>query len=111
MCSARLQNVTSSCTNLAKQSEQLSVLRACDIPKKGTVYFVCGKCLMPSPEQTERTQNRIGIISDPLCVIKCHGPEDWQYHHWKAKDATKNAKKSDYTTIAKRSKNYSVNFI
>ena len=35
MCSARLQNVTSSCTNLAKQSEQLGVLRACDIPKKG----------------------------------------------------------------------------
>ena len=29
------RRATSSCTNSAKQSEQLSVLRACDIPKKG----------------------------------------------------------------------------
>ena len=34
--------------------------------KEGTVYCLCAKCLMPSPEQTERTKNRIDIISDPL---------------------------------------------
>ena len=65
---------------------------------------------MPSLEQRERINNRIDIISDPLYVIKCHGPEDWQHHHWKAKDATKNIKKRDCTTSAKRSKNHSVNF-
>ena len=65
---------------------------------------------MPSLEQTERINNRIDIISDPLYVVKQgvrgerHGPEDWQYHHWNAKDATNNAKKSDYTTIAKNGK-------
>ena len=95
MCVARPQNVqskkfaTSSCTNLAKQSEQLSVLHACGIPKKGQ-FTACA------------------VSVDPLCVIKRgvrgehHGPEDWQCHHWKAKDATKNVKKIDYTTMAKR---------
>ena len=31
-----------------------------------------------------------------------HGPEDWQKHHWKAKDATRNVKKRGFTTTAKR---------
>ena len=91
MCLARPQNVqskkwaTSRCTNLAKQSEQLSVLHACGIPKKGQ-FTACA------------------VSVDPLGVIKrgVRGPEDWQCHHWKAKDVTKNVKKIDYTTIAKR---------
>ena len=76
--------------------------------KEGTVYCVCGKCLMPSPDQTESIKYRIDIISDPLYVVQQgvrgvrHGPGEWQYHHWKAQDATKNVRKRDYTTIAKR---------
>ena len=38
--------------------------------KEGTVHCVCGKCLMPLSEQTERIKNRIDIISDPLFVVK-----------------------------------------
>ena len=64
-----------------------------------TVYCVCGKCLMPSPEQTERIKNPIDIIADLVYVVKRgvrgvrHGPENWQYHHWKAKDAPKTTRK------------------
>ena len=73
--------------------------------KEGTVYCVCGKCLMPSPEQTEKIKNRIDLISDPLYVIKQgthgerHGPEERQYH-WKAEDATTNVKKRRFTTFS-----------
>ena len=38
--------------------------------KEGTVYCLCGKCLVPSPEQIEKHRNRIDIISDPLYVVK-----------------------------------------
>ena len=73
-----------------------------DFSKEGTVYCSCGKNLMPSPEQTGKIQNRIDIISNPLYVIKQgkrrerHGPEEWQYHHWKARDATNNVIKRRY---------------
>ena len=49
---------------------------------------------MPSPEQTEKINNRIGILSNPQNIIKegqsgkRHGPAQWQYDHWQAKDAT-----------------------
>ena len=29
------------------------------------------------------------------------GPEEWQYHHWKAVDAAQNCKKREYTSIAR----------
>ena len=72
--------------------------------KGGAVHCVCGKCLMPSPEETERIKNRIDIIADPLHVVQQgnrgvrHGLEDWKTHHWKAKDATRNVKKRGFTT-------------
>ena len=63
--------------------------------KEGTVYCLCGICLVNSLEQTEKIENRWEIISNPLYFIKeghlgeRHGPEQWQYDHWKARDATK----------------------
>ena len=63
---------------------------------------------MLSLEETEKIRNRIVIISDPLYVIRQgksgerHGPEEWQYHHWKAREATTNVQKRVYTAIAKR---------
>ena len=63
---------------------------------------------MPSPEKTEKMKNRIDIVSDPLYVVRqgiCgerHGPEEWQDHRWKARDATTNVQKRGLTTIAKR---------
>ena len=63
---------------------------------------------MPSPEQTEKIKNRIDLISDPLYAVKQgtrgerHGPEDWLYHHWNAKDAIWKVQKTGVTTIAKR---------
>ena len=63
---------------------------------------------MPSPEQTEKIKNRIDLISDPLYVVKQgtrgerHGPEDRQYNHWNAQDATTIFQKRGFTTIAKR---------
>ena len=38
--------------------------------KEGTVYCLCGICLVPSPEQTEKIKNRFEIISNPLYFIK-----------------------------------------
>ena len=41
--------------------------------------------LMPSLEQTEKIKNRIGILSNPLSIMKGglsgerHGPTQWQY--------------------------------
>ena len=75
---------------------------------EGTVYCLCGKCLMPSPEQTDKIKNRIDITSNPLYTMKeghtgeRHGPKQWQYEHWKAKDATEGAKKRRYKPIEHR---------
>ena len=61
---------------------------------------------MPLLKQTEKINDRIDIISNPLYVIKQwksgerHGPEEWQYHHRKARDATNNVIKRGYKTIA-----------
>ena len=63
---------------------------------------------MPSPEQKEKLKNRIDIIPNPLYVIQqgrrgeCHGPEEWQYHHWKARGATTNVINRGHKIIAKR---------
>ena len=54
--------------------------------KKWDGVLRCGKCLMPSLEQSERIRNRIDIIPDPLYIVKKRvrgerrGHEDWQYH-------------------------------
>ena len=71
-------------------------------------YCLCGICLVRSPEQTDKIKNRNDIISNPLYIIKeCqsrqrHGPDEWQFDHWKAKDATTNAKKRRCKTITGR---------
>ena len=76
--------------------------------KEGTIYCGCGKCLIPSQEHADKIKRRIDILADPLYVVKRgrqgerHGPEEWQYHHWKAVDAAKNCKKREYTSIARR---------
>ena len=60
---------------------------------------------MPSPEQTGKIKNRIGIISNPLHFLKegqsgeRHGTKQWQYDYWKAKDATTNVHKRGYESI------------
>ena len=70
--------------------------------KAGTVYFLCGKCLLSSLEQTEKFKDRIGIISNPLFIKidfqsgKCHGPKQWQYDRWNAKDATIAVRKRNF---------------
>ena len=68
--------------------------------KEGTVFFLC--------ERTEKIKNRIGIISNPLHIIKeghtgeRHVPTQWQHDHWKAKDATIAVKKRDFESIEHR---------
>ena len=73
MCSAKHQDVqskiwaTSSCTNLSKQSEQLSVQRACDIPKKEqiTACVVSVSC----PRQNKQKESKIELASSQtLCT-------------------------------------------
>ena len=78
-------------TNLAKHSEQLNAHRAWSIPKN--VYCLCGVCLMPSPEQTEKDQQskRLRVkstIHHKRRSIWRTGPQQWQYDLWKATDAT-----------------------
>ena len=71
--------------------------------QKGTVYYFCGMCLVPSLEQTQKIKNRSGIISIPPRYIikegqsgKRHGPKQSQYDHWKAKDETIAVKKRNF---------------
>ena len=47
--------------------------------KEGIVYCVCGECLMPSPEQTERIKNRISASADPLYVVNQSTPWTWRW--------------------------------
>ena len=92
MCSARHQNVQlNKICNLElyefgetiRTTQCLACLRHSE---KSDSLLRCGKCLMPSPEQSERIRTRIDIISDPLYVVRQgvrgerHGQEDWQYH-------------------------------
>ena len=88
MCSVRNQSescrrwATSSCTNLAKQSEQVSVLHACEREKKVTIYRGFGKCLIPSQEHADKIKRIIDILEDLPYVGKRgragerHGPEE-----------------------------------
>ena len=80
MCSARHQSAIQKrwailgCINLAKQLEEQ-----------------CPICLKHSKEGE--------IHAEPLYVVKrgrqgqCHGHEEWQYHHWKAVDASRSCRK------------------
>ena len=76
--------------------------------KEGANYCGCGECLILSQEHTDKIKRRIDFHADPLFVVERrktgerHGPEEWQYHHWKAVDAAKNCKKREYESIAKR---------
>ena len=55
-----------------------------------------------------KIKNRCQIISNQLYFIKeghsgeRHGPEQWQYDHWKARDATKGLKKKGDDSIVHR---------
>ena len=76
--------------------------------KEGTSYCGCGKCLIPLQEHTDNIKRRFDILADPLLVVKrgrageLHGPQEWQYHHWKVVDAAKKCKKREFESIAKR---------
>ena len=93
-------------TNLAKQSEQLCVLRAYGILKKGqfTACVVNVWCLRLNKQ---KVKNGIDIISNPPYVIKevhigeRHGPEQWRYDHRKTGDATEGSKKNTMSPLNK----------
>ena len=77
--------------------------------KEGTLVCTCGVCLMPSPEQTRRIKHRFEIMSNPFYFIKeedsiglKHGPKQWQYDHWKAKDANKRLGRREYVSVVHR---------
>ena len=88
-------------------TERNSVLCAMKHSKEGTTYCGCGKCLIPSQEHPHKFERRIDILADPLYAVKRgragerHGPEEWQYHHWKAVDAARNSRKREYEFIAR----------
>ena len=57
---------------------------------------VCGVCLMPSPKQQRKIKTQFEIMSVPFFKVReddsrgaKHGLTQWQYDHWKAKDAKK----------------------
>ena len=66
--------------------------------KEGTVYCLCGKCLVPPSEQTEKIKKRIDQVIQENVVDQ----KQWQHDHWKAKDAAEGAKKRDYKSIEHR---------
>ena len=71
--------------------------------KAGTVYCLCGKCVLCRRlNKQKKFKDRIGIISNPLFIIiefqsgECHEPKQWQYDHWKAKDAAVAVRKRNF---------------
>ena len=74
-----ISNVFSKASGNIKLYELGETVRTTQCPsclryaKKGTIFCLCGKCLMPRLNK-EKIKNRIGIISNPLYVIK-----GWSY--------------------------------
>ena len=61
---------------------------------------------MPSLEQQRKIKSQFEIFSIPSYVVKTddsrgarHGQSQWQYDHWKAKDAKRHAAKKNHKTI------------
>ena len=57
---------------------------------------------MPSPEQRRFIKSQFEILSIPYYVVKTdysggatHGQSQWQYDHWKAKDAKRFAERKN----------------
>ena len=84
-----------SCTNVAKQSEQLSVLKKAQSTADAENAWY-------TQEHGVKNQKRTDILAERLYVIKRrsqgqrHVHEEWQNHHWKAVDAAKNCNKREF---------------
>ena len=90
-------STTVQCTTCLRYSEE------------GTIFCTCGVCLMPLPDQIKKIKNRFEIMSNPFYFMKeedsrgsRHGPQQWQYDHWKAKDAKKGTQNREYETVLHR---------
>ena len=74
-----------------------------------TLKIPSSVCIMPSLEQKRKIKTRFEIMSVPFHTVReddtrgaKHGQSWWQYDHWKAKDATKGARKSTHRSIPHR---------
>ena len=72
--------------------------------KEGTIYCGCGKCLIPSQEQTDKVKSRIDILADPLYVIK--RGKAGERHPWtiigKASDAARKCRKNNMSLLREK---------
>ena len=81
---------------------------ASSIPKKEQSIPYVEYVLRLRRNRQKRSKNRFEITSNPSHFIKethsggRHGPEQWQYDHWKARDATKGLTKRGYDSIVHR---------
>ena len=81
---------------------------------KGTIVCVCGKVIRPNQEMIQRVRTAFDIIKTPHFRAshltsrgRKHGPQLWQKHHHKAKDAPQGTRKDigTYTSIWDRWQN------
>ena len=100
--------VTLNYTIKARHSEQIQCSSCLNHFKEGTVYCLCGISPLPSLERTDKIRHRIGIKSNPLCILKRghsgerNGPAQWQHFHWKATDATNGVSERRCNSISHR---------
>ena len=79
---------------------------------EGLLCCSCGVCLMPSPEQRRKIRSHSELMSMPYDVVKTdcsrgakHGETQWQYDHWKAKDAQRHVTRKKHDSILLRWQN------
>ena len=67
-------------------------------PPEGFLHCSCCVCLAPLPEQRRKIKTQFEIMSVPCYIVRMdhsrgarHGQTQWQYDHWKAKDAKRRA--------------------
>ena len=81
---------------------------------KGTIFCACGKHIRPDQEMTRRVKVAFEILKAPYFRTSMltsrgykHGPNLWQEHHHKAKDAPRSTRKNKrtYTSIWNRWQN------
>ena len=76
---------------------------------EGLFYCPCGVRHVPSPEQKTKIKTQFEIMSVPFHTVReddsrgaKHGVSQWQYYQWKARNATKGAKKRGKGFIVQR---------
>ena len=76
--------------------------------RRNSLMLMCNMSHVLAWTNRKDQESNCGIISNPPYIIKegqsgeRHGPKQWQYDHWKAKDATIAVKQRNFKSIEHR---------